>query len=299
MKTLLSIGTLIDESWAYYRKNFHGFMNISGWFLITGILNTVALLLYPSSRVLAFHSYLTGYETFAVILCAITSLVLTPLLGFWIYVTLTRATFRSIKNQDFQKKTFFLETKLYFVPAIIVTILVGLMLVWAQIITIGPAIIIGIIGSFVNNTPLVVLANIALVIGLFVSIYLTSKWSVYFYMAPTSNILDGAQKKSALQKSRSLIEGRFWNVLLRVIVPKLVFVAFTMFAFMIISLILKFTISTFVGLNMDLQDRLLSIVNLLIPILSTILIYPLFILSDVLLYQSLKGETTPSTQISV
>ena len=292
MKTLLSIGSLIDESWALYRKNFHGFINITKWLLVTGILNTIAILLYPSTRILAFHSYLTGMETFGVILYAITSLVLAPILGFWIYVTLTRASFRSIKNLDFQKKTFFLETKPYFIPSITVAFLVGLMLVWAQVITIGPAIVIGIIGAIIKNTPIIILANIALIIGLFVSIYITSKWSVYFYMAPTANILDGSQKKTALQKSRSIIEGRFWTVLLRVIVPKLVFIAFTMFIFMIIQIILRFAISTFVELNVDLQDRLFSIINLLLPILSTILIYPLFILSDVLLYQSLKGETT-------
>jgi len=292
MKTLLSVGDLIDTSWDLFQKQFRTLLPISGWFLVSALLSTIALFLYPSSRVLAFHTTLTQGESFGVILYAVSTLILSPIIGFWIYITLARAGYKLIKNQPIQTTTLLQETKRYIVPVALVVVLVAVMLVWAQIMSVGPAVLLGAIAFWIKNTPLIILANLLLVVGLFVSLYFTTEWTVYYYYSPLASILDGSQKMEALKKSRSLIEGRFWGVLLRIIVPKLVFIGCMAFFIVLISMAVNLMIETFAGLNADLYDRWTMVANTLLPLISMMLIYPLLIISDVLLYQNLKGEVT-------
>jgi uncharacterized membrane protein len=109
-------------------------------------------------------------------------------------------------------------------------------------------------------------------------------------MAPYANVLDDVQKIDALKESKNIIKGKFVHVSFLLVVPKLVFVLFGVFLLMIFVYLVQIIATSFSGLNTDLYVRLLSITDSIVPIIIIVLINPLIIISDVLLFKSLKGE---------
>ena len=160
----------------------------------------------------------------------------------------------------------------------------------AVVIGFGPAMIFAAIGSLTNLSSLIILANVLLVMGIFVALFLSIKWTVYYLLAPLMTILDDTRGKEALAQSRSLIEGRFWAVLARMIIPKLVFVLFGVFVMSIIGYLIGILISASAGINLDIQLRISTMTQTIIPILIATFINPLIIISDVFLLRSLKKE---------
>lgn len=294
MNTLISVGELIDNSWDLYRKYFKTFMRISGWLLVVIILNLIALTLYPSSGALTYHANLTTPETIGVILFAITSLILSPLLGFWIFLAIAHAANFAVTQKRIDLKNVYQATKNRYWPTLWVIILVGLVLLFAQVITLGPSVLLGILGSWINNVPLLVIANILFLIGLFTSIYFTTRWTVLFIMAPYTAALDNRNKKDALVSSRKLIQGRFWQVVLRIILPKIIFILFGLFAATILSLFVKIFVNNSTDQQLDLYVRMQNISTNLIPLFVMILLNPLIILSDVLLFKNLNANRSAS-----
>ncbi len=290
MKSLIPIGDLIDQSWNTYRANLPFFLQLSGWLVVVAILNTLALLLYPNAGAIAYHARFTFGEVTGVILYGLSNVILSPLLGFWVFISLTIGAKSVIIGERMSIKNIMVETKRRYVPALAVTILVGLTLLLAQIITLGPSIILGAIGYAMQNAWFLGIANALLIIGLVASLILTSRWTVSYVMAPYAAILDRAKNKQALQQSRSLTQGKFWNVLSRIILPKLVFL---LFAFLIVALA-NLATNAFVinatGLNLDTQQRLQDLILSVLPMFLAIFLNPLIFLSDVILYQNLREQ---------
>jgi len=223
-----------------------------------------------------------------VLLFSFTSLILTPLLSFLIYVSITKALGNHFSKKTVNPKTAMLDGRKVFFPAIITSVMVALMVLLAIVIGFAPAIIIATIGSLTNVSGLIILANILLVLGIFVALALSLKWVVHYFMAPYITILDGTPAKLALATSRQLIQGKFWAILFRIVVPKLVFIIFGVFAMSIMAYLVGILIDASAGLNLDIQLRISTMTQTIIPILIAVLINPLIIISDVLLLRSLK-----------
>jgi hypothetical protein len=183
------------------------------------------------------------------------------------------------------------EGRVFFIPTLITSLMVVLMILFGLVIGFGPAAVMATLGSLTHASFLIVLANILLIIGVFVALFLLIKWTVYYFLAPYLTILEDVQGKTALLASRQLIENRFWSVLSRMVVPKLVFVIFGVFAMYLISYLVNIFLNASGGLNLDLYLRLLTMTQTIVPILIAALINPLIIISDVLLLRSLKNPS--------
>ena len=112
---------------------------------------------------------------------------------------------------------------------------------------------------------------------------------VYYFMAPYLTMLDGTPAKLALATSRQLIEGIFWPVLIRLLIPKLVFVIFGVFAMSIIAYLVGILIDFSAGLNVDIHLRISTMTTTIVPILIALLINPIIVISDILLLRSLRS----------
>lgn len=288
-KSIISIGELIDQSWDVYRTRLWELLTISGWLMVTAILNAIALALYPPATTLQLGAELTGLEITGVLLFSATTLIITPLLSFWIYTSLVRALNTHFAGRRIDPKMAMREGRDVFFPTLLTSLMVVLMVVLAIVIGFAPPVILAAIGSLTNLPTLVIIANILLVIGVFVALVLSIKWVVYYLLAPIITILNNTPAKQALTMSRQLIQGRFFAVLARVAVPKLVFVIFGVFAMSIIAYLVGILIDASSGLNLDIQLRISTMTQSIIPILIAVLINPLILISDVLLFRSLKN----------
>lgn len=286
---LISVGELIDRSWETFRSHMIELLNISGWLIATAILFALALAFYPLASTLQLGAGLTNLETAGVVLFSTTSLVVTPIISFWIYVALAKAAGAHIARQSMTAREAMRETRASFFPSLLTSIMVMLMIVWAIVIGFAPAAIVATLGILTIFGPLIILANLLLVAGIFVALFLSIKWVVYYFFAPYVTMLDAIPGKLALETSRQLIVGRFWSVLIRIAVPKLVFIIFGVFAMSIIAYLVDILINASTGLNLDVQLRIGTMTSTIIPILIAALINPLIVISDVLLLRSLRS----------
>lgn len=287
---LISIGQLIDHSWDIYRENFSAFLSISGWLLIVAILNVISLTFYPSVSTIADGVALTGWENFGITLFAVTTYIISPIITFWIFLAVVRATRLAKLNKTVSIKKAISETKTRFIPALIVAVLVSLVLIAANIIGFLPYGIFFLLGLFLKNSGIIIFSNILLILGMFVTAILVIRWTVYYILAPYSNVLDDVQKTQALKESKKLIKGRFFHVSLLIAVPKIVFVIFGALIMMALLYIVQVASVGMSGLNTDLYVRIISITDSVVPVIVLVLINPLVIISDVLLYKNLKGD---------
>lgn len=289
MPKLISVGELIDESWELYRSRFVELITISGWLILTAILFAIALAFYPSASRLQLGAELSGTETFGVILFSITTFIVTPIVSFLIYTSLTRALAMFFSSKHIDPKKAMQEGTSVFLPTLLTSLMVVLMILLAIVIGFAPPVVIATVGSLTHLSALIVLANILLIIGIFVSLLLAIKWSVYYLLSPLFTILHGLKGKAALEASRQLIEGRFFAVLSRVAVPKLVFFIFGVFAMYLISYLVAIVIDASSGISPDVQLRIGTMLQTIVPIVIAALVNPLILISDVLLLRSLQA----------
>lgn len=290
MSKLISIGTLIDTSWDLYRARFHELLSVSGWLLLIAIFFTLSLALYPSASDLWFSNQLSFLENTGVLLYLATYYVLAPLLGLWVAIALSRMVKAYLTGRGFSTGLALSETKPRFLPTLLVTVMVVLLLVLATLIGFGPSIILASLGVLFKTASLVVIGNVLLLIGILVALVLAFKWMVEYYLSPYATMLDGARGKQALSVSRQLVQGHFWETLLRLVVPKLVFILFGIFLMAIIAYVTEILLNAAGGLNLDLRLRLATLIQTTVPVVIGVLINPLIIIADILLYKNLKGD---------
>jgi hypothetical protein len=288
-KPLISVGELIDQSWDVYRSRATELLSISGWLIVTAILFAIALAFYPSASRLQLDTTLTGLETTGVLLFSFTSIVIAPILSFFLYVAMTKVLGAHFARRSVLPKTAMKQARSVFWPTLLTSVMVILMILLAIVIGFAPPAILATLGALTNVGAIIVLANLLLIIGIFVAIFLSIKWVVHYFLAPYITMLDGTQAKLALATSRQLVQGRFWAVLIRVLVPKLVFIIFGVFAMSILAYLVGILIDASAGINLDIQLRISTMTTTIIPILIAVLINPLIIISDILLLRSLKA----------
>lgn len=288
-KTLISVGQLIDETWDIYKIRFTEILTISSWLLVSAILLTIGLIYYPTvTQITVGNGYSSG-NRFGIILFSLTSLVIAPIISFWIYNSVTRAVGAHVSNKKLNPTIAMKEGVQSFFPALVTTLMVVLMLILAVVIGMAPPAIVAGIGALTGSSTLIILGNIALVIGIFIATFLTIKWGVYYILAPIITILDGLKGKMALAQSRQLIEGRFWAVLGRTAIPKILFMILGVVMMSIAGYLVSIFIDASGGFNTDLQLRISTITNTIAPILIAIIINPMIIIADVLLLKSLRS----------
>jgi len=265
-------------------------MKVSGWLFILAILYLISLCLYPSASALWNATELNGMEQTGVTLFAITSYIISPLIGTLILIGLTRVIRSHVAGRSANLKSLAKEIKPLFLPTLFVSILVGCYLLLAILIGFGPTIILNILGFIFQQSILIAIGGILLIIGIFVSLVLSFCWIIEYTFAPYLTILDGLRGRKALSASRKLVKGRFWHTFVRFIVPKIVFIIFGVLLMAIVSYFTEIILDVSSGLNLDLSLRIKTMIEWVMPIAITVLINPLIIISDLLLLQALKDN---------
>ncbi len=286
---LITIGELIDRSWEHYHKEFSSLMSVSGWILLVAIFNVATLALYPSaSRLLTVNTTLTKPEAVGVAMYAFSNWVLGPLLGLWIFITLIRLIRSQLSGRRAGIREALADGKKYFLPTLAVTAMIFLILVAVVLIGFGPSLILSLLATVTKLGFLTVLATISLVVGVMASLVLGIRWSVHYYFAPFTLLVDDVRGKAALTAARKLVDGRFWQVLIRLALPKILFILVGVLLMALVQFVFSVVSSAFVGLSVDVQLRISTIVLSVLSTVVAALINPLIVASDLMLYQSLK-----------
>ena len=287
---LISIGELIDHSWEKYREHIGPFLSISGWTLIVAVLNVIAVAFYPTASKIVLGDSITSIETFGIILYAISSYVVAPIINIYVLVGLIRLIKSIMAGRGVSLSQNFKEILKRFWPVALISFMYVLIIILGGLIPLLPAGVFALLSLIIHSDALLSFSNILLILGVFGATFLGIRWAVEFYLAPYLVAQDDEKIRASLFSSRKLINGRFWSVFLRIVAPKVVFILFGILMIWLLNMIVVVIFSGVSGLNIDLQVRLTSYTDSVIPLLATVFIQPLIILSDVLLLKSLKGE---------
>lgn len=290
MSKLISLGQLIDQSWELYRARFHELMSIAGCLLLLAFFYLLSLSLYPSASTLWLSNELNMSENVGVLLFIFTQYLLAPLLGVFVVIALSRFIKNDRPGTAGNIKKCFAQSRSLFIPTLITTFMVAFLLIVALLIGFGPSIVLTSLGLVFKSTLLLVIGNLLLIAGVFVALILIFRWMVEYYFAPYITTLEGIKGKKALLLSRQTVKGNFWEILIRLIVPKLVFIFFGFVLMAVIGYITSIILNVTSGLNFDLRLRLNTLIEWTLPVLIGMLINPLIVIADVLLYKSLKEE---------
>ena len=288
MSKLLSLGNIIDQTWDSYKKHFSDLLNVSGWLLVLAIVQSCSLLFYPTATTLAAEIPLTGWEQFGVTLYAISSIIIAPVIGLWIFASIARLVkgqggLRRTKPSDALK-----EGWRFFFPSLLVSFLILALLAAGVVIGIGPSIVVWALAVLTSSRILLLIANLLIVLGVFVALFINFRWSLHYIMAPYAVLVDDVRGKKAMKESRRLVDGRFWSVLLRIAVPKILFIIIGVIGMWILASLSQVVISALASGNIDLFLRLQTIAGIIISIIAAILINPLVVIADVILYKNLQ-----------
>jgi hypothetical protein len=286
---LITVGQIIDHAWDHYRKNFVELISISAWLLILAVLYAVAFALYPSATELALNAELTLTQDIGIYLAMFTGFIVAPIIGFWVFIALVRLIHLQATGKRRNLREVAVGSWKYFLPFVLVNILFTLLLL-APTLAAVPGFILIAIGAF-KSLPIVgSIGTIAMILGLLVMFILVIYWAVRYFFVGYALVLDEQGGRSAFTASRKAVGHRFWPIFWRIAVPKvLYFLIFAIAQFIIIAIIYSLVMGM-AGLNIDLAERLFSILNNLILIVITIVINPIILITDYLIYQSAKAS---------
>ncbi|HBP00180.1 TPA: hypothetical protein DD617_03265 [Candidatus Uhrbacteria bacterium] len=262
-------------------------MSISCLLFIPTIFGIISLAIYPNASTLLSERALTQSETFAVALWLINTGLITPIVGIFVFIGLVRLIRSQFEKTKISLNELFHISKKFFWSLVFINLLLGCVLIVPWILTL-PGFGLGILGTTVTNDALITLGNVLLTIGVVVACILTVRWLIYYTYAPFALLFEDHHGRKALRRSRELIDGRFWGILIRMAVPKIIFLLIVVAAEGVLSYAAEFLVSNAVGLNQDLAVRLTGILATIIVSTGAIFANPLMLTTDGLLYQSLK-----------
>ena len=286
---LITVGQIIDHAWDHYRKHFVELISVSSWLLIVAVLYTIAFAFYPSELTIITGQELTLVENLSYYLTLITSLIVVPIVGHWIFIGLTRLTHRQGKEKKTNLRDLAKTNWKSFWPLVLVNILYGLLL-FSALAFLVPGLTLVILSEVASIALIGSLGTILLILGLFLVLILALWWSVRYFFVGYTLLIDDHHGRAAFTASRKAVGSRFWPVFWRILIPKvLYFFIFASIQFVLGSLIYML-VAGFSGLNLELTARLITITGVFLAVGISILMNPLVIITDYLIYQSAKSK---------
>jgi len=287
---LITVGQIIDHTWDHYGKHFVELISVSAWLLILAVLYTIAFALYPSAADLAIPGHVYSLtENIGFFLALITGFIAAPIIGFWVFIAQVRLIDQQVKGKRVNLRSIASNSWKYFWSFVLINILFTL-LIFSPFLALVPGFVLVILGA-VKSLPLVgSIGTFALILGLLAVIILVLYWLINYFFIGYALVLDEQRGKAAFSASRAAVGSHFWSIFWRILVPKILYlVIFIVIQFLLANLA-YFIVIGLISQNADLAGQLFSIVNTLIVIVATILINPIILITDYLIYQSAKAS---------
>ncbi|HBR80975.1 MAG: hypothetical protein UX09_C0037G0009 [Candidatus Uhrbacteria bacterium GW2011_GWE2_45_35] len=287
MPQLITVGQIIDQSWEHYRNRFHEIIKVSAWLFLPGLISAFALAFYPSASAMLSNQTKSYSEIASLGLWSFNNTIIAPIIGLWVFIMLILFFSADWENKKITFKNLTKQAWKLFLPVVLVNFLVSLILVGTWLL-LAPGLAINWLGSLVDSGLLAGAGAIILIVGLVISLILSIRWIIEFAFAPYLLIIKNFRGKKALIGGRELVKGRLFSVLVRLILPKLVFIIVIIAAQGVLSYILNYSIFTIAGLNTDLIAKLNTISSTLLVVLASVLGTPILVLADFIIFDNLE-----------
>jgi hypothetical protein len=288
MPQLISVGQIIDQTWEHYHKKFRELISISAWMLLPCIISIISIIFYPKATTLLANRSLSVTEVTSIIIWIVNNGVLAPIIGLWVFIMTVRLLCAHWEKRGVDFGKIMKEGWKFFLPAVLINVLVAIIL-FAFWLLIVPGPLVSWLGDKININFISQFGVLLTFAGILAAFVLTMEWVVYLAYAPLALLIEDQRGKKALQRSSDLIHGRYWPGLIRFLLPKLILVLILAIAEGLIIFLINLAITYLTGLNTELAATLQSITTTLFITIGTVLINPLIVTSDFLLFDSLRN----------
>ncbi len=289
MAKLITVGQILDTTWDHYTKHFKIIMRISLWFFLIALLMIVGKFLTPvnPAELLIANPQVSITSNIGYLIIILTSLVVSPILAVWIFLSLIKLIDTQNTGKNTDPTTAGLEGGKQFFHYLIILVfkLVALSL---PLVLMIPGIALSIYGVTEKGGPWVgSVSMLLLFFGAIAGLILLAYITVQLAFIAFALMLDGKKHINAIKDSTELVKGRFWSVLWRLFVPKLIFGV----AAMMIQGIIFFAvvpILSFSTLNIEASLRIADITYYLVASGMSVIFVPLLVIADYKIYDSLR-----------
>ncbi len=279
MSSLISIGQVVDQSVHHYGKSFKALMGVS-LFLLAGMPFVVA------GRVLFDDADAT--RLWLSIGCEIVGIIVTAIASYWVFNALVYAVDAQAAGKRANMASVSKAAWKQFVPAVGVSVLVGLLLL-STVLLLAPgyALLFLRIGDTFGT---LAVGALLLFAGGFSAAALAAWVAITFIFAPYALLLENTGVRGALRRARELVRGRWFPVMLRVLVPKVTILVVALFLQYVLIIALSL-LSASSG-----PGSLLFFIILadLMKVGFSVLVTPLFVLADYYVFESLVDTAKKS-----
>jgi len=280
MKSLLSLGALIDTSFEHYKKHLPSILGTTFWLLAAAIPSAIGIALSQDGN--AVNA--TTWMSFA--LNALGG-IFTVLASIHISVALL-ASLREQKQgkitdpRVFLKKAFSLDLS-YIWATILKSIFVAIIPLIPLLISIS-AFVFALrseSGMLVNVLAIVAFITILLALGG------ALKFSLHYNFVPYATVLDGKRGMESLRTSAALVKGRWWPIFWRVFLPKALY---TLIFVVILGVTLWVTSIVGIALSQGsfFLAKLFALTNFFLSTLINAFLIPALLLNDYYVYENLR-----------
>lgn len=278
---LISIGQVVDQSIHHYRTRFTELMEIALW-LFAGIpFAILGRALKPEvTDVLSPQLVVSG-------VLGLIAVALTAFAGAWVLtgiVALVRAQhagnkidLRAIRKTAW-KRVWHMVALLIAIVALVLgallLVLPGFILTILPALTSIPSILAG-LGVFM------------LFAGGVASLVILAWLGITLSLAPAALVLGEQSAFGAIGYARKLVEGRWWAVMFRMIIPKLTILVLVFFAQYVLFNVLGLAIASMTSISFTTASVLYdSLKNIMLTGLTTLMV-PMYVIADYYVYDSL------------
>lgn len=304
MSKLISLGKIIDSSWDHYVRHFKSLMKISLWFFVIALVATIFTIINPANadQSIDIQEVFSASQAWLNISQGLITFFISSVVGAWILtVTLLLVNAQKANASTDQKQIqkhawrviipiiFTLFFKAVLVLAVLLLLVPGTALLIFN--TAGPQIpwlsAIGILLTFIG-----VISAFILAIYLGVSLHF-SEYNLIFNrlkdVGPeTGTVIRINDAWKTLKETRQLVKGRFWETLIKIVLPKVLFSV----PIIVINVILVFAatviLSNILTFSPEAFEKMVNIIDVLISSGVSALMTPLLFIADFHVYDSLR-----------
>jgi len=300
MKKLISIGELIDQTWEFYKDNFSDLMGISAWLLVTALAGVIGWALFPDIETLSRMAQmpdniqLTNWQSFGIAMVLLNRFVIFPIASIWVFASLAEFVNKRLNKKRPRIKHALLHGWKHFFPVLLSRVIYSLVILGGLLIGVGPVLLALLFGVPFQGTNAIVLSILGIV-GLTISVFLMVRWTVTYYLGGFgyTNVIEQKHGIKSMKRSRNLVKGRFWSSLLRIFIPKILFIGIaTVIVYLTEPLVSVFQSAFLQGISDSAHIRLQTVFVLVWPTIFMVFINPLVYIADVLVYRNLRDTKT-------
>lgn len=293
MSKLISIGNIIDYTWDHFTTHFKVLMNITMWLFLVALLTIILNIATPLDFTGLINETgaipdLKASELIFGILQAIVVSIVGPVVGVWILLTILQAARLQQSKKSVDVKAIGRNSWSMFISYVWIAFLKGLTIL-VPLFLIVPGVVLLIYNTVGPQIPwLSGIGMLVTFLAVILSLCLVVYAGVVFHFAEYRLVFEGTRGTNAMRESKRLVHGRFFSTLVRIIIPKVVFIIPVVIIQVLLVFLIALLIPSVAGLGasafVKISQTMENIISTTLAVLST----PLFILADYYIYDSLR-----------